>query len=116
MKKGFGWYALAVVAVVSVTGWLMTLAFDGPRDASAIALSAIVTAVVQCAAFAVTRLLAPKGIVAAWGAGSLLRFLTLIVYTLVVVKVLDVPPIPALIGMAAFFVITTLIEPLFLRL
>ena len=113
--RNFALYAVIVVTLVSLVGWLLTLAFHGPSDAAAIRLSAIVVIVVQLAAFGMTRLLAPRGIVAAWGAGSLLRFATLVIYALLVVKVLAMPAIAALISIAAFFFLSTLVEPLLLH-
>jgi hypothetical protein len=108
-------YALVAVASIVITGWLLALGFSGPRDAAAIRLSAIVAIVVQLTAFAVTKMLAPRHLVAGWGAGSLLRLLTLGVYALLAVKVLGVAPVAALVSLATFLFISTLIEPLFLR-
>jgi hypothetical protein len=108
-------YALVAVASIVITGWLLTLGFTGPRDAAAIRLSAIVAIVVQLTAFAVTKMLAPRHLVAGWGAGSLLRLLTLGVYALLAVKVLGVAPVAALVSLATFLFISTVIEPLFLR-
>lgn len=111
----FALYAVIVVTLVSLVGWILTLAFTTTGDAAAIRLSAIVVIVVQLAAYGMTRLMAPRGIIAAWGAGSLLRFLVLVIYSLLVVKVLEMPAIAALISIAAFFFLTTLVEPLLLR-
>jgi hypothetical protein len=114
--KAFALYAVATIAIVALLGWLLTLGFSGPRDVSAIGLSAVVVVVVQLAAFGVTRLLSPRGVIAAWGAGALLRFLTLAIYALLVVKVLGMPAAAALLSMAVFFFLSTLIEPLLLKL
>ena len=108
-------YAAAVIALIAVAGWLLTLAFPGPRDASAIRLSALVAIVVQLVAFAVTAAIARRHVIAAWGLGSLLRFLTLAVYAVLAVRVLALPPVAALVSFAAFLFLSTLIEPLFLR-
>ena len=113
--RNFAIYAVIVVTLVSLVGWILTLAFKTPSDAAAIRLSAIVVVVVQLAAFGMTRLMAPRGIVAAWGAGSLLRFVVLAIYAVLVVKVLALPAIAALLSIAAFFFLTTLAEPLLLR-
>jgi hypothetical protein len=113
--KAWALYALVTIHLIAITGWLLTLGFSGPRDAAAIWLSAAVAAVVQLAAFAITRAVAPQHLMAGWGAGSLLRFLTLVVYALVAVKVLGVAPVAALISLVTFLFLSTLIEPLFLR-
>jgi hypothetical protein len=113
--RGWAVYALAAVAMIAAVAWLLTMAFPGPRDAAAIRLSAIVAIVVQLVAFAVTRTIVQRHLIAGWGAGSLLRFLTLVVYALLAVKVLGMPPVAALVSLATFLFLSTLIEPLFLR-
>jgi hypothetical protein len=108
-------YASAVVALTVTVGWLLTLALPGPQDAAAIRLSAIVAIVVQLVAFAVTRIIAQRHLIAGWGAGSLLRFLALVIYALLAVRVFGLPPVAALVSLATFLFLSTLIEPLFLR-
>ena len=108
-------YALAAIVSIAAIGWLLTLGFPGPQDAAAIRLSAIVAIVVQLVAFAVTKAIAQRHVIAGWAAGSLLRFMTLVVYALLAVKVLGLPPVAALVSLATFLFLSTLIEPLFLR-
>jgi hypothetical protein len=115
MVRSWALYALVAVASVAILGWLLTMAFPGPQGAAAIRLSAIVAIAVQLAAFAITAAIAQRHLIAGWGAGSLLRFLTLIVYALLAVKVLALPAVPALVSLAAFLFVSTLVEPLFLR-
>ncbi len=113
--KGWTLYSLVTVLLIVSVGWLLTLAFPGPRDATAIRLSAVIAIVVQLAAFAVTRAVMPRNLMAGWGAGSLLRLLTVVIYALLAVKVLGVAPVAALVSLATFLFLATLIEPLFLR-
>jgi hypothetical protein len=113
--RAWALYAVVATASIALVGWLLTLAFSGPRDAAAIRLSALVALVVQLAAFAVTKMAGPRHLVAGWGAGSLLRFLTLVVYALLAVEVLGLAPVAALVSLATFLFISTLIEPLFLK-
>ena len=113
--KSWAIYSIAAIATIAVVGWLLTLAFPGPQDAAAIRLSAVVAIVVQLVAFAVTRMLARRHLIAGWGAGSLLRLVTLVVYALLAVRVLGVAPVAALVSLATFLFLSTLIEPLFLR-
>jgi len=115
MTQAIGRYALVTVATVALVAWLLTLALSGPGATSAIGISATVAVVVQIAAFAVTKSMIPRNVMAGWGAGSLVRFLTLFVYGLLAVKVLGLPPVPALISLVVFFFLSTLLEPLFLR-
>ena len=112
--KSWASYAITAVALITIDAWLLTLAFPGPQDAAAIRLSAVVAIVVQLVAFAVTRMLARRHLIAGWGAGSLLRFMTLVVYALLAVRVLGVAPVAALVSLATFLFLSTLIEPLFL--
>ena len=47
--------------------------------------------------------------------GALLRFLAIIVWALLVAKVIMLPVTAALLSMAAFFFLTSLIEPLLIK-
>lgn len=114
--KSLALYAVIVITIVALIGWLLTLAFPGPRNLTAVGLSGIVVVVVQLASFGMTKLLAPKGLFLGWGAGALLRLATLVIYSLFVVKVLGLPAVAALISMVVFFFLSTLIEPLLLRI
>jgi hypothetical protein len=113
--RSWALYACTAVVSIAAVGWLLMLGFRGPGDAAAIRLSAIVAIVVQLVAFAVTMAIAQRHLIAGWGVGSLLRFLTLVVYALLTVKVLGLPPVAALVSLATFLFLSTLIEPLFLR-
>lgn len=113
--RSWVFYALTTIALITLVGWLLTLAFPGPQDAAAIRLSALVAVVVQLVAFAVTKAMSRRHLIAGWGVGSLLRFATLLVYALLAVKGLGVPPVAALVSLASFLFLSTLIEPLFLR-
>jgi hypothetical protein len=116
MTKALVSYSAIAVGLVLMLAWVLTMAFDGPGDAAAIRLSAIVVLVVQLATFTGVKLVPQKHLIAGWGAGALLRFLTLVIYAVLVAKVLSVPITAALISMAVFFFLTTLIEPLLLKL
>lgn len=108
-------YAVIAVTIIAILALVLARAFSGPGDAAVVRLSAVVVAVVQIAAFTMTRLLAPRGVMVGWGAGALLRFVTLAIYALLVVKVLAMPAVAALVSMVVFFFVTTLVEPLLLR-
>jgi len=108
-------YAAVIVAAIGLVAWLLTFVLSGAGATSAIGISAAVAAVVQVAAFALTKSMIPGNVVAGWGAGSLVRLLTLLVYALVAVKVWNLPAVPALASLAVFFFLSTLLEPVFLR-
>lgn len=112
MNKGLGRYALATVGLVVVAGGLLALLFHGPGDIAAIALSGAIALVVQLAAFSLGRLPGLDNVMARMGTGAILRLVTLVVYALLAAKVLMIPLVAALVSLATFFFLTTLIEPL----
>jgi hypothetical protein len=105
VSKGLGRYAIATAGVVLVVGALLSLAFRGPGDAAAIWLSAAVAMGVQLAAFTLGRLAGANNVMARMGTGAILRLVTVVVYAIVA----------ALISLAAFFFLSTLIEPLLIK-
>lgn len=115
MSKGLGRYAMATVAVVLVGGALLSLAFRGPGDLGAIWLSAAIALAVQLAAFRLSRFAGVNNLMARMGTGALLRFATVFVYAFIAAKLLAVPLAAALISLAAFFFLSTLIEPLLIK-
>lgn len=115
MTHAISRYAIVTIALVAISAWMLTLALTGAGASSAIGISATVAVIVQIAAFAATKRMAPANIVAAWGMGALVRMLTLFVYALLAVKVFGLPPVPTLLSFAVFLLLSTLLEPLFLR-
>jgi hypothetical protein len=113
--SGFSGFAVSTLALIALSGFLLTFAFRGPGDGNAILVSAIVAAVLQIAAFPAVRGLAAKHIMIGWGAGTLVRFLGLIVYALLASNVLGLPLPAALISLMTFYFLSMVIEPLFLR-
>lgn len=112
---GFPGFAGATLALVGLSAWAMIVGFRGPGDASAVAISAAIAIVVQFAAFPMIRELAAKNLLAGWGVGTLIRFLTLIAYAILAAKVLRLPPTAALISLFVFYFLSMVIEPFFLR-
>ncbi|HET7583705.1 MAG TPA: hypothetical protein VFK13_02300 [Gemmatimonadaceae bacterium] len=96
--------------------WLGSRLVPGQSAARAIWLSAAVAFVVQLFTFATARLAWRTNVWAAWGLGAMLRFLVLVVYGVLAMKVLGLPLSVALLSLAAFFFVSTLIEPLLLTL
>jgi hypothetical protein len=105
-----GYGTMTLVALLAVLLW----AFDGPGGRRAVLASAGIALLVQAVAFTLERLAAPGKMFKAWGAGSALRFVTLVVYALVLIKPLGLPAVPALISLAALFFVTTVLESLLL--
>lgn len=108
-------FAAVSAAVIAVTAWLIALVFTGAGDARAIRVSALVAFAVQLAAFAIARVSSGRNVIAGWGAGVLLRFVVLAIYALVIVRAFALPSGAALVSLAAFFFLSTLIEPLLLK-
>ena len=115
MTQAITRYALVIVGSIALAAWVLTLALTGSGASDAIGISAIVATVVQIGAFALTRSMVRGNVIAAWGAGSLVRFVTLVVYGLLAVKVFGLPALPALLSLFVFFFLSMLLEPLFLR-
>jgi len=69
---------------------------------------------VQAVSFTLARLAARGNVLKAWGVGSALRLLTLVVYALVLVRPLGLPPVAALVSLASLFFVTTVLESLLL--
>ena len=104
------------LAVVTGAGALLASVYRSDAERHAIWVSAAVAIVVQLFAFAIARLtLRSNNVIAGWGLGALLRMVALGVYALVLVEALGLVSGAALISLATFFFLTTLIEPLLLK-
>jgi hypothetical protein len=115
ITRGLPGYGLATVGIIAGAGALLAVGFRGPGDMPAIVLSAGVVLALQLITFSILTLVPERQIMAGWGVGTLLRLVTLVAYGFLVAKVLAMPVVAALISMATFLFLSTLIEPLFLR-
>jgi hypothetical protein len=113
--QGWPGFAAATVGLVTVAAFLLTLVFRGSGDATAIWVSAAVATAVQIASFPVVRGLTTSNLMLGWGAGSVIRVLSLIVYGVLAAKVLGLALTAALVSLAVFYFLSMVIEPLFLR-
>lgn len=113
--KRLGLFGAVLVILVPGLAWVITLAVPGPEVARAVWMSAAVAIVVQLIGFAFTRALQPANVMVGWGAGIALRFLTLVIYGFLGVKLLGLAITPALLSLAGFFFVTTLVEPVLLK-
>ena len=83
------------------------------RDAGArraVLWSAGIALVIQGVAFYLARRSAPERVFKAVGVGAILRVFSLVVYALVFLDPLGLPAVPALISLAVFFFVTTVLE------
>ena len=115
--QGLGGYVVAMIAVLAITGALLSVLFRGPGDALAVWVTAAVALSVQLGVSALGRLVGrgPAALTARMGIGMMTRLLALVVYALLVAVVFKMRIVAALISMAAFFFLTTLVEPFFIR-
>ena len=102
MTKALARYGLLVVAVAGLGGAILSLAFRGPGDRPAVWISAGFTVLLQLAAFAVARA-AGRGrpmprMGPEWSSGSSVS----VGYALVVALALRLPPVAALLSLAAY--------------
>jgi hypothetical protein len=104
-------FLAAVLATVLIVGALLMIPFSSPADARAIGASGVVAVGVQLGAFLLARRSAGPGLGSGWLLGIVMRFLTLIVYGAIAVRVFGMPAPAALISLASFFFASTLLEP-----
>lgn len=105
-------------ACLTTTGLALAallVAFRGPDERAALWLGAGITMIVQLATFTVARAMRHRNVIAGWGLGVVLRFVALAVFALVVAPGLGLPLTAALLGLALFLFLSTLVEPLFLK-
>ena len=103
-------FAVASLAAIALVGALLALVFRTAADHRAILTSAGLAWVVQLLAFGMARMASRERAIQAWGLGAALRFSVLLAYALVALRPLELPATSALISLAAFFFVSTLIE------
>jgi hypothetical protein len=113
--KRVGVFAAACLATVAGVGAVLYFVFRDPGERRALAIGAAVAVVVQLAAFAVARAFVRRNAMAGWGLGIAVRFVAFALWALLLVGWLGLPGSAALLGMACYLFVTTLIEPFFLK-
>lgn len=114
MKRTLAFAGLALLLIVGLA-WLFTRLWPDPMAQQAVWFSAGIALGIQIIGFLFVRVIVPGHMIAGWGAGMLLRFLTLVLHALIGTRLMGFPPAPALLSLAAFFFVSTLIEPVFLK-
>ncbi|MGQ0713134.1 MAG: hypothetical protein ACT4PJ_05310 [Gemmatimonadaceae bacterium] len=107
-------FGLIAAALTALAAAVMTIAWPSPAEARAIWLSAGIALVVQVLAFGVASLMRREQALVGWGVGAIMRLAALAVYALVFVNPLGLPASAALMSLATFFFLSTLVEPLLL--
>ena len=114
MKK-FASFLAVMAAVLSVVAWVITLAVPGELVARSVWASVAVAVVVQAMSFGLMRLMQPVNVMAGYALGMILRILSLVLFGYFGVKGFGLALQPALLSLAGFFFVSTLIEPFFLK-
>ena len=112
---GFAVTLAAVLALATWLGGVVLFPQIGPDGLRAVVTSAGVAFMVQLLTFGMVKFFMPTNFMAGVGIGMLIRFGVLVVHGFIGSSLLGLPQTPALVSLAAFFFITTLIEPLFLE-
>lgn len=113
--KGLFLFAVISLVLIAVAAIGLSLVFIEPGAPRAIRASAVTAWVVQLFTFAIARGMARSNFIAGWAIGMVLRFVTLVVYALVIIEAMGFALGPALISLATFFFISTLVEPPLLK-
>jgi hypothetical protein len=117
MKK-FASFLAVMAAVLSLVAWVITLAVPadtGSLVARSVWASVAVAVVVQAMSFGLMRLMQPVNVMAGYALGMILRILSLVLFGYFGVKGFGLALQPALLSLAGFFFVSTLIEPFFLK-
>jgi len=109
-------FAVCVALIVVLAGLVLGIPFSSPAERKAIQASAIVAFVVQLFGFAVMRSVPARSFFTGWIIGIALRFVTVVGFAIVAVKMLGMPAPAGLLSLVTFFFITTLVEPKLLTL
>lgn len=115
--KRFGAFAAATAVAIGLMAWAGVALFGtriGPEGQQAVVLSAAVAFAVQLLTFGVARAIGAANMMAGWGMAMLVRFLTLVLHGFIGVPLLGLPMGAALLSLASFFFVSSIIEVFFL--
>jgi hypothetical protein len=113
VRKGIA-FALVSTALIALGTLVLWFLFTDPISRRALLISAGLALGVQIATFALVRS-AKKNVFAAWGVGALIRFVVLIAYGVLAPRAMGLPIDVALLSLALFLFVSTVVEPLFLK-
>jgi hypothetical protein len=104
-------FGILLVALIAVTGWILSRGFTSDAERHAIVVSGILAGTVQLVAFAIVEM-SRKGnaMLAGWGAGIVLRTTALVLYGLIFAKLLGLPLGAALVSFAVFLFASMMLE------
>ncbi len=101
-----------LLALIAITGYLMSLGYKSPADKHALLVSAALAAIVQISAFGLVHMAGRNNALAAWGLGTIFRGTVLAFYGFFLIKMLQLPHSAALVSFAVFLFASMLLESL----
>lgn len=104
--------AILLVALIAITGFVLSFWFRSDADRHALLVSAVLAAIVQMAAFSLLHMAGRTNALAAWGLGTIFRGTVLALYGFFLVKMLHLPSTAALVSFAVFLFVSMLLESL----
>ena len=104
-------FGIVLVALIAVTGWIISKGFKTDAEKHAIVISGVVAAVVQLIAFGLVQLTKKRNAaLVGWMMGAVIRGLALVLYGLLFAKLLGLPLAAALTSFAVFLFASMLLE------
>ena len=103
-------FAGLLVALLAVTGWILSMGFKIDADRHAILVSASLAGAVQLATFGLIQLVGPRHALAGWGMGVIVRGTVLVLYGLLLARMLGLALPAALVSFAVFLFVSMLLE------
>lgn len=104
-------FAVLLVALIAITGWLLSFWFASVAEKHALVVSGVLVAAVQMATFGIIQL-SGRNLLAGWGMGIVVRATALVLYGLILAKMLGLPLAAALTSFAVFMFASMLLESL----
>ncbi|MBK8248472.1 MAG: hypothetical protein IPK85_13850 [Gemmatimonadetes bacterium] len=114
MSRGARFAGTSVV-LIGLAGAVLWMAYTFEAGRRAVLVAAVVALVVQGITWGIIRRMGPAQVMAAWGAGALVRAVALVAFAVLGPRLAGLPLEPAAISLAVFLFVTTLVEPLFLK-
>ena len=109
--KAMARFGILLVALIAVTGWIISKGFSTEADKRAILVSGIIATIVQLIAFGLVQLTGKRNAtLIGWMMGAVVRGLALALYGLLFVKLLGLPLAAALTSFAVFLFASMLLE------
>ena len=104
-------FGFLLVALIAITGWLLSLGFTTNADRHALIVSGILAAVIQIATFTLALMTRRRNqLLIGWGMGIVIRFTFLVLYAFVLAKPMGLPLQAALTSFVAFLFVSMLLE------